>query len=401
MAKTPRIPSYRKHKSSGQAVVSINGRDFYLGKHGTAASLAEYKRLIAEYLASGGAVTSKTATPDITVNEVLAAFLKHANQYYRKPDGTKTKTVSAFICSWRELKPLYGRTPAAEFGPLALKAVRQRIIDGGASRDYANRSVANIRATFKWATENELVPPSVLHGLQSVAGLRRGRTDARESEPVKPVPDAFVDAVIPYVSRQVGAMIELQRITGMRSGEVTAMRAADLNTGGQVWEYTPAEHKTAHHGHVRTIYIGPRAQAIIKPFLKADLEAYLFSAADALDEIRASRSSRRRTPLSHGNRKGSNRKRRPKRSPGDRYTTDSYRRAIKRAIDQANKSRGDDDQIPSWHPHQLRHNAATDLRREFGIEVARIILGHRSAAITEVYAEVDQAKAVEVMGRVG
>ncbi len=54
-----------------------------------------------------------------------------------------------------------------------------------------------------------------------------------------------------------------------------------------------------------------------------------------------------------------------------------------------------------WHPHQLRHNAATELRRQFGIETARIILGHRSAAITEVYAELDQAKAVEAMKRVG
>jgi len=54
-----------------------------------------------------------------------------------------------------------------------------------------------------------------------------------------------------------------------------------------------------------------------------------------------------------------------------------------------------------WHPHQLRHNAATELRKEFGIEAARIILGHRSAAITEVYAEKDEQQAVEAMMKVG
>ena len=54
-----------------------------------------------------------------------------------------------------------------------------------------------------------------------------------------------------------------------------------------------------------------------------------------------------------------------------------------------------------WHPHQLRHNAATFLRKEFGLETARIILGHRSAAITEVYAELDQQKALEAIVRVG
>jgi integrase len=54
-----------------------------------------------------------------------------------------------------------------------------------------------------------------------------------------------------------------------------------------------------------------------------------------------------------------------------------------------------------WHPHQLRHNAATHLRKEFGIEVARIILGHRSASMTEIYAELDDEKAKRVIQRIG
>jgi integrase len=49
----------------------------------------------------------------------------------------------------------------------------------------------------------------------------------------------------------------------------------------------------------------------------------------------------------------------------------------------------------------LRHNAATFLRKEFGLETARIILGHRSSAITEVYAEQDQQKAMEAIVQVG
>jgi integrase len=121
----------------------------------------------------------------------------------------------------------------------------------------------------------------VLHGLQAVAGLRAGRSGARETEPVKPVPDAFVDAVLAFVSPQVGAMIELQRITGMRSGEVNTMRACDINIAGKVWVYTPEHHKTAWHGHGRQVYLGPKAQRIIRPFLKVDVQAYLFSPADA------------------------------------------------------------------------------------------------------------------------
>jgi integrase len=78
---------------------------------------------------------------------------------------------------------------------------------------------------------------------------------------------------------------------------------------------------------------------------------------------------------------------------GQRYTTMSYGHAIAKACQRAG--------VPRWYPHQLRHNAATWLRKEFGLEVARVVLGHRTAAVTEVDAEVDRARAIDVMGRVG
>ncbi len=102
---------------------------------------------------------------------------------------------------------------------------------------------------------------------------------------------------------------------------------------------------------------------------------------------------RRVTPLSCGNRPGTNRRRKPKRTLGKNYTVESYRRAIQRACDLA--------EVPRWHPHQLRHNAATFLRKEFGLDAARIILGHRSPAITDLYAELDHKKALEIMVQVG
>src|SRR4051812_29019324 len=48
---TNRNPSYRRHRASGQAVVTLNGQDVYLGPHGTAASKREYDRVIGEWLA--------------------------------------------------------------------------------------------------------------------------------------------------------------------------------------------------------------------------------------------------------------------------------------------------------------------------------------------------------------
>ena len=51
--RTPRIPSYRRHKPSGRAVVTLNGRDRYLGPWNSATSKAEYERLIGEWLSNG------------------------------------------------------------------------------------------------------------------------------------------------------------------------------------------------------------------------------------------------------------------------------------------------------------------------------------------------------------
>jgi integrase len=198
-------------------------------------------------------------------------------------------------------------------------------------------------------------------------------------------------------------MVELQRFTGMRSGEVCRMRGCDLNTAATVWTYTPARHKTAFRGHSRVVYLGPRAQAIVRPWLRTDLESYLFSPIEAEPWRRQQRHAARKTKLSYGNSPGTNRKRRPKKRPGEYYTTSSYLRAIKYARGKCNEERKKNEQteIPSWHPHQLRHSHATMVKREHGLEVARVLLGHKHASMTEVYAEVDRERAVEVVARIG
>jgi site-specific recombinase XerC len=57
--------------------------------------------------------------------------------------------------------------------------------------------------------------------------------------------------------------------------------------------------------------------------------------------------------------------------------------------------------VPVWSPNQLRHNAATRIRAEFGIEAARVILGHASVATSEIYAEADKDKAKQIIGKLG
>jgi hypothetical protein len=101
------------------------------------------------------------------------------------------------------LKIRHGSTPARDFSPLKLKAVRQAMIDAGLSRTTINQRVRRIVRVFKWAASEELVPAAVYQALKTVSGLPKGRSEARESEPVKPVPDALVEAIRPRVGRQV------------------------------------------------------------------------------------------------------------------------------------------------------------------------------------------------------
>jgi integrase len=418
-----RVPSYRRHKSTGQAVVTINGRDVYLGKWNSAASKAEYDRLIAEFLANGRQLRSDA---DVTVVEVINAYRKFAEQYYRK-NGEVTREYGCIKEALKIVRELYGRRLADDFGPLALKAVRQRMVDNCWSRGYINKSIGRIRRCFKWAVENELVRRDMYHGLMAVSGLRKGRSEAREPEPVMPVDDATVQATLPHLSPVVADMIRFQRLTGGRPQDVCNLRPCDVDMSGEVWLYRPSTHKTEHHGRERVIPIGPQGQDILRPYLLREKETHCFSPVDSERKRREELHANRSTSLSCGNRPGTNRKRKPKRSAGEHYTAGSYRRAIHRACDLAflppeplsqregetkiqtldrltDKQRAELEKWQSdhrWSPNRLRHSAATEIRKRFGLEGAQVILGHASANVTQVYAERDLQKAVEIMREVG
>jgi integrase len=249
-----KIPMYRRHKASGQAVVTLAGRDVYLGSHGSPASKAEYRRRIAEYLASNGAPPAG-ACEGRTVAELLLRYWKHVQAYYKAEtrDGTIKPTL-------RRLRRLYGPTSVREFGPLRLKAFRQTLIeerdDGGRrlSRPYINRSVRLVRSVFKWGVGEELVPAAVYHGLLAVDGLRLGRSDAPEPPGVGVVADSIVEATLVHLCPTVADMVRVQRLTGMRPGEVCRMTTAELDTTGKVWLYTPIRHMAETYSDERSAY---------------------------------------------------------------------------------------------------------------------------------------------------
>ncbi len=214
------------------------------------------------------------------------------------------------------------------------------------------------------------------------------------------------------------------RMRGSTVFSLNAKREAAGKDGeeGRIWAYRPSHHKNQHRGKDRTIYFGPQAQLILRQFM-ADrpLDGYLFSPAEADLERKARRNAARKTPLSCGNVAGGVTTDDPQWQAGEHYTTASYRRAIERGCDKAFPPPGalqprrikagpkeSDLQLHArltpqqrrdleewraehrWHPNQLRHTAATLIRKQFGLEAAQLVLGHSSAMITDaVYAERD------------
>jgi integrase len=422
-----RTPSYRYHKARGCAVVTIAGKDHYLGEYDSPASWEQYHRLVAEWFAAGRnppPLAEPEAAP-LTVSQLILRYWRFVRDYYVK-GGEPTSEQDTIRQALRFLRRLYGSTPARDFSPKSLKAVRQamivhkvtrkvkvrneetgevrevvRIERHGLSRRFINKQLSRIKRMFGWAVEEELVPVEVHAALLRVRGLKKGKGGAREKPRVRPVKEEHVEAVLPLVPVTVRAMIEVERLCGGRPQDVVQMRTADIDRTGTVWEFRPRRFKTEHHDdeaspdRERVVFLGPRAQEILKPFFTQNPEDFLFSPRRSEERRLAEQRRRRTTPLwpshvLHQQRKRSARQRAPLR---DHYDVASYRRAIRRACLRAG--------IPVWHPNQLRHSRLTEIRRQFGLEASKACAGHREIGVTQHYAEKDRELARHVMMEIG
>ncbi len=415
MPKAPKVPSYRYHKASRQAVAVIKGKSHYLGPWNSPESQAEYRRVVTEHW-SPDPGPKKTACPPIasapplTVNEVMIAFWNRRVVPYYVKDGKPTSEQDNIRQALRFLMRLYGLTPIQDFGPLTLKAVRRAMIESGRCRRLINQDIHRVRGMFRWVTSEEFYPGEALAALVSVEALARGRSEAKERPPIAPVNESVVLATLPHLSPTLATMVRLQLLTAARPGEVCVIRPKDVDRSGATWIYRPGSHKTQHHGRERIIVIGPRAREILAPWLDRDPCAYCFSPAEVVADREAARKTT--VPTKSGRPAA-----RPK--PGGRYTKDSDRVAIARACDRAfphptlansrRKNLTDDQRVElnawrkthRWHPHRLRHTKATEIRRAYDTEAAQVNLGHSKPDTSMIYAERDLSRACEVMGEIG
>ena len=414
MARTPRIPSYRRH-SSGQARVTIGGKDHLLGRYGSAASRETYRRVVAEWLI-GPAPRELAADriKSVTITELVLVYWKFCKRYYGFAADKRRGDRYCLRSALRLVRSLYGRTLAADFGPLALKACRQKMVDLGWSRTYVNAQVDRVRRMFRWAAEEELLPANIYQNLRAVTSLRFGRTEARETAKVRPVPEQQIETSLPFMPPAVAAMVRFQLLTGCRPAEVCVLRPIDLDvTDPSCWVYRPSgdrgphgRHKTAHHGRDRLVFVGPKAQEVLRPFMSVRPGEHCFSPTTSEAQRHVRQRAARRSPLTPSQAACESADRR--RPPRDTYDTHSYRRAIARACRKADKAVHRDDLsipegqviIPTWGPNRLRHNRATELR-PFGLDMTKTVLGHAKVETTQLYAEKDVTAAMRLVGRIG
>jgi integrase len=413
---------------SMNARVRIGGRAYWLGRcpdgKVTPEQTARAARLWNEYLSGilpppaplvPAAQSDHAAIPDptpvpaatdpgITVAAIGVRYLDNCQVYYRTPDGKTTSSVAGVEMALRALFP-FADTPAAVFGPRAMKTVRDALVREGRPRVTCNRVAKTIRRMFKWAASEELVSADVWHALETVSPLQKGRTEAPELPPVDEVPEDVVRATLPHLPKVVADMVRFQRWTGARPGEVCLLRPADIDRSGDVWVFTPEHHKLAwrEDAEPRRITIGEEGQKIIMPYLLRSATSYCFSPRDSERDRNRARREVRVSPMtpSQRARRAACRRRRP---AGEKYTTASYRRAITRAVEVVNEAReqaGIDERLPKWSPNQLRHLRAGEVKERFGIEAASAVLGHANIRTTEIYADRKLKIAADVARQIG
>ncbi|HBG77515.1 MAG TPA: site-specific integrase [Phycisphaerales bacterium] len=323
-----------------------------------------------------------TPLPDCkTIADLTIRYLTHAEGYYK--DSREPENISYAL---KPLKELYGGIPLDDFGVDKLDQLREKMVEGKKQcRKVINKRISMICRMFKWAVSKQLCSIYTYQTLLTLESLKFGRSTARESKKVLPVPVEHIEAVLPFLSQTVADMVRLQLLTGMRSTELCTLRPCDVDRSKDIWIYKPTKFKNPHiENYERTVYLGKKAQAILEPYLLRLPGSYCFTPEEA--ERQAGRIRHKKYQPCYNRR--------------------SFYTAVNRGIKACNKDikkkyKGveiDSDKIPlipHFHPHQFRHTQGTNVRAKMGLEVASASLGHKSLKISEVYAERDTSKAVE------
>ena len=354
-----KLPAYCTHKPSGRAYVRLtidgNRETIYIGLANSEESYRNYDEVVGEWLA-----TKQVPIQDNGPTVLAVAERFKSDQQAKLPDSKKYHLVAAI----KLLADLFENRPASEFDALQFSRLRSELIERNYARKYANDILGILKRCFRWAMQRELITPDQFARIESFEPLSAKEAPTKIVEPAN---DDDVSATLPLLSKDFQDTIAFLRATGCRPGEARLMKVGEIDRDN--WMFKPAKHKTAHKGKSRYVPIPSSVREILLPRLLRPDAAYVLGADN-----------------------------------GERpYEKRSLGRAIDHAIKRINRERSKADlpAIPHWHPYQLRHARATEVREQYGVEVAQSVLGHARVDTTEIYAKQTEAKAKEVAKLIG
>jgi integrase len=386
---TPKQPSYCLHRGTGLAYVTVreNGkrRVYYLGRHGTPESYFRFAEIVREHSKTktptvtetengtvpcgGSPLRVKVPTPPSpsgpTVSSVARSWLAHCETYYVLPSGLPSREVEDHRRSWEPLLTLFADAVLETLTRRDWVAVREEMIVRGWSRGLVTQRWGRIRRGLLWAVDQGLLSVGV-ESASRLSPLPVARSAAPERDPIRPVALEVVRATQRELSTPVREMVELQLLLGLRPGEVRELRKRHvLGLDKSPYLDFGRDHKMSYRGRTRRVPLPPVAVELLSPFFERaeDADSFLFSPQTAP--------------------KGANRKRR------GYYTRHAYDTSIKRAAKRAG--------VLHWHPNQIRHLVATEVRRLRGLEAAQVLLDHEDGKTTEIYAEKDKELAADAV----
>ena len=391
------IPDRRYHVS-GQSVVTISGKNFYLGPHDEALTIARYACLIQVYQSNGYRLPDEFSIEDVRraadhqfgellsndhadepvkVKHLAEAYKAHIEKRYANSMQDRVRRLE--VADW--LLKHDAALLVERFGPRKLREYRDRLDNGDRSRKYLNRLTNEIRSVFRWGVSQELVPSHVITGLEALQPLVAGEGGFERARR-KSVPIEDVRATAKYLSPIVRDMLTVQLATGMRPSEVCAMKPCDIDRKAEFWIFRPKSHKTAWKGVEREIPLVGEARTVIENYLNRKADSYCFSPAESMAWHRAKQSSERK---GHGSYKKPVES--PKKVAGDHYEAGSFRQAIARAAKLAN--------VPHWTPYQIRHLVGTTVAESLQLESSKALLGHQDLRTTQIYSQTTTKMAIE------
>jgi integrase len=359
----PKQPTISWHGPSKRAYITYAKKRYYLGRWESKeqpipkAVRLKFHAIVGQLWHLGKAEPPPNL--EWSVGEMADEFLDAIKGKFSPGEYT------AFELATVAMVQLFGPTPAKAFTAGKLRQIQEYLLGKELSRIYINAQVGRIVRVFKWAVSFDRLDPSVLVAVKTVPGIPPGTRGVKESPGVNMVPLATVKETLPLLPEPVKSMVMIQLLTGARPGEVRAMTWGAIDRTEPIWIYRPVAHKTARLGKVREIPLGPAAQAVLMPFLRANPDAYVFDASN-------------NRGANTGRPRGLNRP----------YHRVSYPIAVRRVCE--------DNGLDVWQPRQLRKLAAQRVDDALGIEWASALLGHGGSEITRrVYAKSQLEKAKE------